>query len=457
MLKPEAKVGLLVAVSFLLVGYMSLKLAKGAGVFSSTQKHALQVSDASGIIENTAVKIAGVKVGVVSGVDLKGGVAVVTISIRKGLDLSQGAYAELKTDGILGSKHISLFNGDPGDPPLKSGDPVQVVNTGESIGSVMNEIGKVASSLNDVAEALKSATTEGTVETPIGRIVTNIEILTEDLAEISSSNKGRLSSIMDRLDGISSTLSAVLGEGNRERVVGAFDSAIGGLEKFDESLENVRSITSKLDRGEGTIGKLINDEETINGINAAVENLNFLLGGVRTITSSIDYHSEFLTDSSDVKSFIGLRLQPGLDRYYEIQVVQDPLGLDETKKIVRDGTSTDNFTETTTFEDKIKITALFAKNFYDLTLKGGLIESSGGFGLDYYLFNDKLRLSAEVFNFDDTNLRLFARWDVYHGIYVVGGANSLLSDELGQRSPFVGAGVFLTNEDIAALAGFLLR
>ena len=456
--KPEFKVGLLFLASFFLVGYMSVKVAKGVGAFTSTSKHPLEVSDASGIITNTAVKIAGVKIGVVESIELKNGKAVLVLSIQKGLGLSKSTYAEFKTDGILGSKHIALFSGNSEDGLLKSGDPFSTVANTDSLGSVLSEVGKVAKSLNEVALAFKEAAVVGSAETPIGRIFTNIESLTQDLAEVSSNNKGRINSIIDKLDGIAGTLSDVLGESSRGRVNEAFDNAYSGLAKFDESLENVRSITDKINSGEGTVGRLINDEETIDGINEVVENLNNLLGGASRLRTSFDYHSEYLTSEGDIRSFIGVRLQPGADRYYEIALVQDPFGTDSTKQIRRTGTETDDFEEVITDEDEIRITALFAKNFYDFTFKGGLIESTGGFGIDHLSFGRKLRLSAEVFDFsNDTNLRLFARYNVYNGLYFIGGYNSLLGDNDAISSPFVGAGLYLNNDDLATLASFALR
>ncbi len=456
--KAEFRVGLLVIISFVAVGYMSMKVAKGAGVFTSTDVHTIAVEDASGIIKNTAVKVAGVKVGIVEDVILDGGKAKVKISVKKNLGLTKDTIAELKADGILGGKHISLSSGEQSSGKLKNGDELKLGGTGGGVGEVMNDISAVAKSLQEVADAIKAATVQGNVETPIGRIVTNIEILTEDLADLSSANKGKINSIIDKLDGIAGTLNNVMGEGNRARVEGAFDNAIDGLAKFDESLDNIKSITAKIERGEGTVGKLINDEETVNGINKTIENLNALLGGVRTFNTSIDYHSEYFTSTDDVvdssvKSFVGVRFQPGLDRYYEVQLVQDPFGVSKTTQLTREGSQTDDFTTTTKREDKLKFTALFAKNFYNFTLKGGFIENSGGFGLDYYLFNEKLRLSAEFFNFDEGNVRLFARWDIYEGIYLVGGTNN--NDQLS--TPFIGAGVFLTNEDLKLLAALAFR
>jgi phospholipid/cholesterol/gamma-HCH transport system substrate-binding protein len=456
--KPELKVGLLFLVSFALVGFMSMKVAKGVGVFTAETKHPMVVDDASGIIENTAVKVAGVKVGVVEKIELKGGKAVLTLSIRKGLGLSKSAYAEFKSDGILGSKHIALGDEGATAEKLKSGDPLAAVASVDSMGDVLAEVGKVAKSLNEVALAIKDATINGTTDTPIGRIMNNIETLTADLAEVSSVNKGRINDIIARLDGISGTLDSVLGEGSKQRVNEAFDNAYSGLAKFDESLENVRSITEKIDSGEGTVGRLINDEETIDGINEVVSNLNNLLGGASRLRTSFDYHSEYLTSEGDVISFIGIKLQPGADRYYELALTQDPFGVDTTKTITRTGTENDDFEEVITDEDKIRITALFAKNFYNFTLKGGLIQSTGGFGVDYTAMNRKLRLSAEVFDFsEDANVRMFARYNVYNGLYFIGGYNSILSDNEAISSPFFGAGLYLNNDDLATLASFALR
>jgi len=456
--KPELKVGLLFLISFALVGYMSMKVAKGVGVFTAESKHSLVVDDASGIIENTAVKVAGVKVGVVERIELKGGKAILTLSVRKGLGLSKSTYAEFKSDGILGSKHIALGDTGTTTEKLKSGDQLSTVPSVDSMGDVMSEVGKVAKSLNEVAQAIKEATITGTTETPIGRIMNNIETLTADLAEVSTVNKDRISTIIERLEGISGTLDSVLGEGSKQKVNEAFDNAYDGLAKFDESLENVRSITEKIDSGEGTVGRLINDEETIDGINEVVDNLNNLLGGASRLRTSFDYHSEYLTSDGDIISFIGVKLQPGADRYYELALTQDPFGVDDTRTIKRTGTENDDFEEVITDKDKIRITALFAKNFYDFTFKGGLIQSTGGFGIDYTALNKKLRLSAEFFDFsDDANIRMFARFNVYNGLYFIGGYNSILNDNDAISSPFLGAGLYLNNDDLATLASFALR
>ena len=142
-----------------------------------------------------------------------------------------------------------------------------------------------------------------------------------------------------------------------------------------------------------------------------------------------------------------MQIQPGLDRYYYIGIVDDPAGVVETTRYQTSGSQTSDYTEVKTFEDKIKFTAIFAKNFYDLTLKGGLIESKGGVGMDYYFMRRKLRATVEAFGFDKTNLRAGLAYSFYRGLYLSGGINDALNKNSSQ-SGYLGAGILLTNDDL---------
>jgi len=220
------------------------------------------------------------------------------------------------------------------------------------------------------------------------------------------------------------------------------------LKNFDKTLQNTREITEKINSGQGTLGKLVNDDDTADNLNNTMDSINAFLGGIGAMEISIDFRSEFLSDIDASKSFLNVRVQPGLDRYYELGIVDGPVGVTNVvDSSVNDGPVT---TTTTTDRNEMKFNAIFAKNFWDFTIKGGIMESAGGVGLDYYLFNKKLRLSVEAFNFSDTNLRAFARFQLLKGVYLVGGGDELVDED--RRSSFLGAGVFITNDDLRTLA-----
>lgn len=112
-------------------------------------------------------------------------------------------------------------------------------------------------------------------------------------------------------------------------------------------------------------------------------------------------------------------------------------------------------TEKKTYKNRVKFTGLYAMNFYDFTIKGGLIESSGGVGVDYFLFRKKLRLSMEMFDVreDSMHLRAGARFSVIRGVYVTGGVDDFTSRSRNMSS-YLGAGLDLSNDDLKSLVSF---
>lgn len=436
---PEFKVGVLVVGITSLIGLMSLKVSEGPGFLSMGKTYSFVVDNAGGLVPKSAVKMAGIKVGTIEDIELaEGGRARVKIALNRGVPFTASSRVELRSDGILGDKHVELIPGNPGDAELENGSLITNTNDKAGLDNVMSEVGKISKNLNTLIENLNKATMgDGDETTPIGRIIKNIERISADLAEVSGENKDKIHDIIDRIASVSRSLDSALSNENIAHVHSA--------------LKNIDEITAKINRGEGTVGRLINDEHTVEQLNSAIENVNNFMGGANKWETSLDFHSEALMNESMAKSYLGFKLQPGLDRYYEVQVIDDPRGTRQVTRTETTGSTTSDITETKTYKNKIKFTALFAKNFYDITLKGGLIENSGGFGVDYHLLSRKVRLSFEIFDFSDPYIRAFARYNFYKGIYITGGADNVLNRDK-EFSTFIGAGLFITNDDLKMLA-----
>jgi phospholipid/cholesterol/gamma-HCH transport system substrate-binding protein len=442
---PEFKVGVLVVAVSGVIGAMSLKLSEGPGVFGRKKSNYFVVDDAGGLVKKGLVKMAGIKVGVIDDIELVDGKAKVTMALEPSTDVTGSTRVEMKTDGILGDKHVELIPGKPGEPPLEKGTQIPLGGNAAGLDDLMVEAKKVAVALNDLLGTLNKAAKEGDPNTPIGRIIMNVENLTADLKDISHDNKAKVNEIVEKVRNITKNFDTYINEES--------------LARIDRSLQNVEEITDKVNKGEGTLGRLINDDKTVDELNTAIENVNKFLGTANKLETSIDFHSEYLNPLGASKSFIGLRLQPGLDRYYEVYAIDDPRGLRTTTVTQSQPNppagpvSTEQVT--TIAKNSLKFTALFAKNFYDFTIKGGLIESSGGFGFDYHLFNRKLTLSTEFFNFQSIYVRAFAKYQFVKGVYAVAGGDNLMRSDQSTANMFVGAGIFITNDDLKLLAARL--
>jgi len=319
-----------------------------------------------------------------------------------------------------------------------------------SLDNVLTQVSDIAGSLKQVAEVVReSLADEGTQKHVLGRIVKNIEKITEDVKDITGENKEQIGEIVDQVNDITRTLDELINDESDEGLKKTWKKT---MVRLDSTMKNIDEVTTKINKGEGTIGKLINDETTVEELNTAISGISGLFDSAGKIQTGFDFHGDYLTSVGQTKSTIGIQIQPGLDRYYYLGIINDPAGLVEREetKVSSDGAVISNTQTEKRFLSKTKFTLLFAKNFYDFTIKAGLIENSGGFGMDYHLFNRKLRFSVEAFNLEKTNLRVSARYDLFYGLYVMAGQQDMLDKE-STRSSYLGAGLFLTNDDLKLL------
>ncbi|MBI3755985.1 MAG: MCE family protein, partial [Deltaproteobacteria bacterium] len=178
--------------------------------------------------------------------------------------------------------------------------------------------------------------------------------------------------------------------------------------------------------------------------------INSYLGKVESFKTFVGYRGEYLFDASDTKSYISLKLQPKTDKYYLVEIVDDPRGKRRTETTETTVGGTTTATKEVKTSDSLKFSLQVAKRFKDLTLRGGIIESTGGAGMDYYMFKDRLRFTFEAFDFDkkrNPHLKAGLTFDLNKYFFITGGYDDFVS-KLKLASPYVGIGLHFEDEDI---------
>lgn len=121
----ETSVGVFVLVCLLCVGYLTVKLGKLELFGADDYRLQAAFTSVAGLKPGAAVQIAGVQVGSVEGIELRmdDGVAMVTLSVKKGIELTDDTIASIKTSGLIGDKYLKLT---PGGSPdiLAPGDTI---------------------------------------------------------------------------------------------------------------------------------------------------------------------------------------------------------------------------------------------------------------------------------------------------------------------------------------------
>jgi len=133
-----------------------------------------------------------------------------------------------------------------------------------------------------------------------------------------------------------------------------------------------------------------------------------------------------------------------------------------TKQYIVGVTSSKDYSKLSTVnqnhtKDKIYISAEYAKRFDNLLLRGGIIESTGGVGIDYYLNSDRFILSSEIYDFNAVNdirgnnphLNIAAKYIYLKHLEFLTGIDNILNTKA--RSFFLGMGIKFGDNDLKTL------
>lgn len=483
----EAKVGFFVVIGILILAYMSMKVGKlKYGPDQGYRVHAY-FDSAEGLVEGVSVEIAGVDVGEVAEISLENGKAKVVLQLNPDVTISTDTTAAIRTKGVLGDKYVELILGSQKAPPLEAGQRIRQTVSPTSIDTLFQQLGEIGGDVKKLTGSLSKVLGGEAGETSLQVIVDNLRELTitlnqtvqknrenidqtldnfsafsGDLRDISSSNKEALADIVVNFQHASRQLKeTILAFGRITEKIDRGEGTIGRLVNDEETVQSMnqtlvalKEISEKINRGEGTIGRLINDEETVDNVNKTLTNVNDFLEKEERFQTYLDYRGEYLFDSEDMKSYLSLRIQPKEDKYYLLGVVDDPAGKEEETVITttEGGTTTRKVIEEVE-KNELKFSAQIAKRYYDLGLRGGLFESTGGLGADYYLFDDRLVLSLEAFDFEqdeNPHLKFKADYTPFQYLYITGGFDDFVSEE-GDESVFVGMGLHFSDQDLKTL------
>jgi len=454
----EAKVGLFVLVGLIILGYMSFRV--GEYGFGLKKGYPVNVvfDNVAGLEKDASVQIAGVEVGRVEKIRLKDGKALVTMRILPDVRLAKDVTAAIKTHGILGEKYIEIIPGTKGEVFLKEGEQITRVVRQADIDKLLNRVGSIADDIKVVTTSLSKVLGGEEGEESLRSIVRNTRDLTANLNKVVEQNDEKFSQMIASLKDASiqmektfASLSEITGGINKgEGTIGRLVKDETTIDKLNKTFASLQEITDKLNEGKGTLGKLIHDEETVDNLNETLSGINRYVTKAEQFRTFLSYRGEYLFDTSDAKSYLELRIQPKEDKFYILGFVTDPRG----KRTVRDSTTGGVTTRTEKWEkDEVLFNVEIAKRWKDVVLRGGLLESTGGVGIDYFAFNDDLKVSFEAFDFDtdrDPHLKAFAEYRIFKHLYFSAGWDDFLSDE-GNESPFVGISIRFEDEDLKYL------
>jgi len=275
----ESKIGLFVLVGLGAVVFLILRTSDVGSFFKAKDPMRVvevALDDASGMRDQTSVEIAGVKVGKILEVTLKNGLPVARISLPADLVLKQGARAEARSKGILGDRFLSLSPGI--GPPLADQDHLSG-GAPPSLEDIATTLKKLGDNLVAITESFKEGTLTASGGNRIEEISANIERLTTALVAMVENNRTNVDATAANVAGLTASLNrdipALVAEisglvsefrgipgGNRQKIDDTMANMADLSDNIKQATSSLSEIATKINEGQGTIGKLVNESET---------------------------------------------------------------------------------------------------------------------------------------------------------------------------------------------------
>ncbi len=477
----ELKVGLFAIIVIVFLTYMTFKVGSLPMLWEKGYRLYVEFEDISGLDEQSRITIAGVEAGIVDKIELVDGRAKLTLLINPDIRIYRNASAYLRMSGLLGNKVLSLSTGSPDEPLLKNGDRIGHAVPASDIGMLANELTTASVYLRDLTENLNDILGEKQ-RADIKESIADLKVITGHLRELSAESSEPLGRIIAQLENFTKALSeqgpgfmddmSILADSLGRKgpdLIDNLDRAARDLKEvieenryaFKESMDNIHAVSRsasniarKIEKGEGTLGKLAQDDTLYNSlvsISQEAEKSFDFAGRVRTY---LDFHTEYNTGESEWKGFFNLTIRPREDRYYILGIVADPVGSVRTTETTKNGVTVIK----EELESRLEFNAQVAQKFGDLALRIGVMESTFGLGADYFFDNEKARIKFDIWDMDSreadadrAHARLGLDYKFFKFFFLSGGIDNFLNS--GRRGLYVGGGIKFEDEDFKYLMG----
>jgi phospholipid/cholesterol/gamma-HCH transport system substrate-binding protein len=298
----EIKVGFVfvVAIAVMIWGLMYLK---GLELFKSKRTFYAEYDYVNGLVAANPVSIKGMKVGQVktlyfSRKDL--GKIVVQLVVENDYPIPKNSVAKIVSTGLIGSKEIEIELGDSKEV-LENGDTLRALTEatlGEEVNRQLlplkrkaeNLISSIDTVVTIVQELLNKNTRNNLVEAieHVKEALQNLAHTTYNIDTLVETQRMHLASIISNVESISSNLRQ-----NNDKIKNILtnfsnlsDSLVKAnipaiLNNVDRTISDLDLAIAKINKGEGSIGLLLNDKKLYDEVTKAAKDLNLLLEDIK--------------------------------------------------------------------------------------------------------------------------------------------------------------------------------
>lgn len=440
---------------------MSLKITQNQSGFGKHIQYQTILEDASGIFEKTPIKVAGINAGKIKKIQLEGNKALITFEILEQIKITPSAKMKIKSVGLLGDKFIDMDVGTQEGDRLKENSMIPTEG-GEGLDSLAKDAGAVLKDVKDITMNIKEALRDDEGRNMVKQIVENINEVTASLRRITDSNEDKVNRIIDDIEAISSQLARETDRYQKDSLMADLSKIGPILDKVDATVSDLKVIVADVKDGKGTVGKLLRDDAVVDQVSQTLSSVNRLVNRINNIEADIGLSTGANTRTGSDTRF-DLDIYPAPERFFRLGIVTNEFGPQQEREQVT-YTSTNGAPEVKrevrkVNKDAFKFNFQIGRRIQRWGIRAGLIESTGGVGIDYFVPDYGIRFGTELFDYQKEagpNLRLYSEVRLWNVLFTRVAGEDLISKD-GKQSATISLGLRFTDQDLAALIGIFAR
>jgi phospholipid/cholesterol/gamma-HCH transport system substrate-binding protein len=443
-----------------------------------------EFKDATGLAPQSRVMMAGIAVGTIQSIRLdRGGLARIDVIMYPGVALRDDATAAKRMTSILGEYFVALTPGTDGKPTLHDGDEIKIVIDPVTTDQILLDVARIADRVKVVSENLATAFGSPEAQVQMRDTLKHLAEVTDALNQTVRENRETIRNTLVNVEGIADRSGPQLNQilenvkqitgdvrnlladnkGEAKGSVGKVRETIERVDRASASLEgalaHINSVAARIDKGEGTVGRLTKDEALIDEVQGVAEGVNDVVGSISRLQTIVGLRADYNFVANTIKNYVELRLQPSEDKYYLIEVVNDPRGRTTIEQIdvdTTDPTRPAHYRDVRTVtSNAFRFSLMFAKRIGPFTGRFGIKESTGGLGLDTHLLKDRFEIQQDLFGFGE---QLKPRWRValsyefIKRLWMLAGVDDIFMRD--RRDYFIGLQLRFNDQDLKGILPF---
>jgi phospholipid/cholesterol/gamma-HCH transport system substrate-binding protein len=241
--------------------------------------------EVGGLVSGDPINVNGVERGRVNSLKLTPHGVVVDMAVREGVTIPDDSRIELKSIGIMGERFVAIHMG-ASDHAIAPGDTLDGLFL-MGLSEVMGAAGGILDDVQETTRHLREITETLTGDGKFKQSVDDFAATSKNLRGMTESNRERLDRTLAHFERSSSMIDSLV-SGHFAQIDSSLTSitrAGGHAEVTAENLAAVSSdlkeITAKLRAGDGTAGRLLNDDQLIRKMESTVTELDSLLKDIQ--------------------------------------------------------------------------------------------------------------------------------------------------------------------------------